>query len=68
MGHQQIIRMIPIMTTTTPAIIPNIFDTIITPFESFLYVERYQRIKEKSRVYFECPGKGSKFKRTGDFI
>jgi hypothetical protein len=56
------------MTTTTPAIIPNKFDTIITPFESFLYVERYQRIKEKSRVYFECPGKGSKFKRTGDFI
>jgi hypothetical protein len=35
MGNQQIRRMIPIMMTTTPMIIPNTFDTNITPFGKF---------------------------------
>jgi hypothetical protein len=32
MDHQMTIRMNPTMMTTTPIIIPKIFDTIITPF------------------------------------
>jgi hypothetical protein len=31
--HQMTRRMSPTMMTTTPVMIPRIFDTIITPFE-----------------------------------
>jgi hypothetical protein len=35
MPHQVINKMRPMMITTTPIMIPSIFDTIITPFGKF---------------------------------
>jgi hypothetical protein len=53
MGNQVTKRTKPIMMTTTPIMIPNTFDNVITPFLKALFIVKIIKRWERSQGEFQ---------------